>query len=64
MTAQDESHMTPLHLASFSGIPEIVGLLLEHGACVTAQDKGGRTPLHLASNWVSATVVTLVPEQC
>jgi ankyrin repeat protein len=62
--AQDGSLMTPLHLASFSGIPEIVRLLLERDACVTAQDKGGRTPLHLASSWVSVTVVTLVSEQC
>ena len=59
--ALDENHMTPLHLASFSGIPEIVKLLLERGACVTAQDKSCRTPLHLASSWVSTTVVTLVP---
>ena len=64
VTAQDESHMTPLHLASFSCIPEIVGLLLERGACVTAQDKSCRTPLHLVSSWVSATVVTLAPGQC
>ena len=62
--AQDESHVTPLHLASLSWIPEIVGLLLERGACATAKDKRCRTPLHLASSSVSATVVALVLEQC
>ena len=59
VTAQDETHLTPLHLASFSGFPEIVGLLLECGASVAAQDESRRTPLHLASSWVSATQVTL-----
>jgi ankyrin repeat protein len=63
VTAQDENHLTPLHLASSSGIPEIVRLLLERGARVTAQDKSRKTPLHLASSWVSATAVTLIPER-
>ena len=63
VTAQDERHMTPLHLASSCGIPEIVRLLLERGACVAAQDNSRKTPLHLASSWVSTTAVTLVLEQ-
>jgi ankyrin repeat protein len=52
--AQDETHSTPLHMASSSGIPEIVQLLIEHGADVSGRDRRHRTPLHLASSWVSA----------
>ena len=53
VTAQDETHTTPLHLASSLGIPEIVQLLIECGADVTSQDWTHQTPLHMASSWVS-----------
>ena len=36
---------TPLHLASSSGLVEVVRVLLEHGADVTALDYAGATPL-------------------
>lgn len=60
VNAQDETHTTPLHLASFLGtIPEIVQLLIECGADITAKDWKHRTPLHMVSSWVSAKKVTL-----
>lgn len=57
VTARDENHSTPLHLASSSGFLESVRLLLEHGARVAVQDRCCRTPLHLASAWVGVTTV-------
>ncbi|KAH9011723.1 ankyrin repeat-containing domain protein, partial [Lactarius deliciosus] len=60
VTAQDESHSTPLHLASSWGAPESVRLLIDSGADVTAQDGSGRTPLHLASSSVSEKAVSLL----
>lgn len=63
VTAQDESSLTPLHLASSSGIPNIVQLLLEHGALATAQDRRRKTPLHLVSSWVSTkNCITFLPQ--
>ena len=52
--AQDETQSTPLHMASFSRYPRVVGLLIEYGADVAARDRSQRTPLHLASSWVSS----------
>jgi len=60
VTMQDETHLTPLHLAAFSGSAETVQLLIERGADVTAQDQRCRTPLHLASSWVSAKTVLVL----
>jgi ankyrin repeat protein len=60
ITAQDETHTTPLHLATTLGVPEIVQLLIECGADVTAQDWRHRTPLHMASSWVSAKTTFLL----
>ena len=54
--AQDETHSTPLHMASSSGFPGLVGLLIEHGADVTARDRRCKTPLHLASSLVSSRI--------
>lgn len=54
VTAQDETLSTPLHMASSSGIPDLVQLLIEHGADANGQDQSHRTPLHLASSRVSA----------
>ena len=64
VTAQDETHRTPLHLAAFSGSTETVQLLIEHGADVTAQDRGKKTPLHLLSSDVSFVSVSLLILQC
>ena len=59
VTAQNETHSTPLHLASSFGSAETVRLLIEHGADVTAKDGNHRTPLHLASSRVRAETVQL-----
>ena len=57
--AKDDIQSTPLHMASSSGIPELVQLLIEHGADVRGQDRSNRTPLHLASSRVSAKTASL-----
>ncbi|KAH9031727.1 ankyrin repeat-containing domain protein [Lactarius hengduanensis] len=55
--ARDQTHSTPLHLASSKGNAETVELLLKHGADVHAQDQGHSTPLHLVSSQGSAETV-------
>ena len=40
---------TPLYLASFCGIPEIVQILVENGSDVNARNETYSTPLHRAS---------------
>ena len=43
-------HATPLHwAAAFSDDPEVVGALVEAGACLEAVSRNGRTPLHFAA---------------
>lgn len=39
---------TPLHHACINGDPEVVRLLLQHGASVNAKTSDGHTPLHAA----------------
>ena len=60
VTARDEAHLTPLHLASSQASTETVRLLIEHGANVSARDRSRRTPLHLASSCVSNTTTSLL----
>ena len=57
VAAQDETNVTPLHLAAFSGNVQTVQLLIENGADVTALDRTSRTTLHFATSWVSFKVV-------
>lgn len=57
--AQDETQSTPLHMASSSGIPDLVQLLIKHGADTNGQDRSQRTPLHLASSRVSPETTSL-----
>ena len=54
VTARDETHQTPLHVAALSGSAETVQLLIEHGADITVQDRKKKKPLHLASSKVSS----------
>ena len=60
VAVQDESHSTPLHLASFWGSVETVRRLIEHGADATAKDKNNQAPLHLALLKVSPLAATFV----
>lgn len=53
MNVHDNNYTTPVHLAT-SLEPEIVQLLLQHGADIDARDQSQSTPLHLAMrDWVS-----------
>ena len=63
VTAWDDTHSTPLHLASSWDIPEIVRLLIKHGADVNALDGNNKMPLHLASARVSVKTATFVTAQ-
>ena len=46
----DDGGRTPLMMAAFDGITEVVALLLEHGARVDQRDGTGRTALMYASS--------------
>ena len=46
--ATNEGDFTALHCAAFSGLPEVVQYLVEHGADIDARDWRGRTPFRLA----------------
>ena len=47
---RDKDHQTPLHLASYGLLPELVLSLLEHGADVHAKTCQGETPFHKVSD--------------
>ena len=46
--AQDKVYDTPLHDAAFNGYPEVVEVLLKHGARKDLKNQFGRTPLQVA----------------
>ncbi|KAH9035978.1 ankyrin repeat-containing domain protein [Lactarius hengduanensis] len=48
--SRDDTHSTPLHLASSKGSVESVELLIQHGADVDARNGSQSTPLHLAAS--------------
>lgn len=60
VTARDDSHSTPLHLASSNWSPNIVRLLIEHDADVDVVDENHKTPLLLASSGVSVKPALLL----
>ena len=60
VTALDDTHSTPLHLASSKGSAETVELLIQHGAFVNAQNEFRSTPLHLAASSLLALKGTIV----
>ena len=65
LTARDDTHSTPLHLASSKGSPEIVRLLIKRCADVNALDRNRKTPLHLASAAeVSVRTLVAAPSSC
>ena len=47
--ARGGSESTPMHVAASAGHPDILSLLLEHGADIDARTRGGDTPLIEAS---------------
>jgi ankyrin repeat protein len=63
IAAQDETHVTPLHLAALSGNAQTVQLLIEHGADVTGLDRSNKAALHFATSWVSFKVVLFLIQQ-
>ena len=60
VAARDDTHSTPLHLASAMACPETLDLLIQHGADVDAQNVKQSTPLHLAASSRLALEGTIV----
>ena len=48
VNATNEGDFAALHCAAFTGLPELVEYLVEHGADIDARDWRGRTPFRLA----------------
>ena len=48
VNAVNEGDFTALHCAAFSGLNEVVRILVDHGADIDARDWRGRTPYRLA----------------
>ncbi len=61
--ADDDHQATPLHLASYFGLLNIVKLLIENDANLEAKAKGGWTPLSLACFERRLKVVKFLIEQ-
>ena len=60
--AEDNNHLTPLHVISKYGNVEATRLLLEHGARVDALDKNHSTPLHVALQHNNVEIARLLLE--
>jgi hypothetical protein len=59
INVQDIDGWTPLHCASFIGLPEVVRLLLEQGADVEVKGNDGKTALQVAADRGHNEVVEL-----
>jgi ankyrin repeat protein len=60
VTARDDTHSTPLHMASSKWSAEAVNLLIQNGADVNAQNGNQSTSLHLAASSHLALEGTIV----
>ena len=62
MTARDDTHSTPLHIASSKDKESVlfVDLLIRHGADVNVPNREGSTPLHVAASSRLALESTIV----
>eukprot|EP01062_Namystynia_karyoxenos_P006943 TRINITY_DN12428_c0_g1_i2.p1 TRINITY_DN12428_c0_g1~~TRINITY_DN12428_c0_g1_i2.p1 ORF type:complete len:817 (+),score=233.02 TRINITY_DN12428_c0_g1_i2:87-2453(+) len=58
--AKGQKRSRLLHWAAYSGNPQIVAVLLRHGADVNVCESDGKTPLHLAAYEGHAEVVKLL----
>ena len=45
VNVKDENRATPLHVAAYNGHPEVIEVLLKHGARKDLTDDSNRTPL-------------------
>ncbi len=57
---KDSAGRTPLHLAVSHCHPDVIKVLIEHGANVENRAEGGTTPMHLAAQEGCADAITLL----
>jgi ankyrin len=61
--ATEEAGVRPIHLAAEVGDPQLVALLLDHGARLDAQTTDGRTALAIATAHEHAEAAALLRER-
>jgi len=57
---KDASGMSVLHTAAHSDHPDVIALLVKHGANINITDKNGETPLGLAVFWNKRSAVEML----